>query len=113
MTFTLQTILLSLVVASEARGGNPMGIQSQAHQWWTTVTDWVSADDDETVLGAVKSIADQFEILGASRNSHLPYLYMNDCYADQNPLAQYPTTNIRTLKEIAAKHPTEVFQLLQ
>ncbi|CAD6442168.1 086d2f16-decd-4831-96cc-108f93ae92f2 [Sclerotinia trifoliorum] len=102
MAFTLQTIPPSLVAASEARGG------------WTTVTDRVSPADDEIVLDAVKSIADQFEILGASRNSNLPYLYMNDCYADQNPLAQYPTTNIRTSKEVAAKYdPTEVFQLLQ
>ncbi|TGO30673.1 hypothetical protein BPAE_0004g01320 [Botrytis paeoniae] len=32
MTFTLQTIPPSLVTASEARGGNPMGVPPQAHQ---------------------------------------------------------------------------------
>ncbi|KAI9642969.1 hypothetical protein NHQ30_008703 [Ciborinia camelliae] len=114
MTFTLQIIPPSLVAAGEARGGNPMGVPSEAHQWWTTITDWASADDDNTVLGAVKSIGDQFETLGAPRNSSLLYLYMNDCYADQNPLAQYPAANIKTMKEIAMKYdPSRVFQLLQ
>ncbi|TEY25961.1 hypothetical protein BOTCAL_1250g00010 [Botryotinia calthae] len=114
MTFTLQTIPPSLVAASESRGGNPMGFPSLAHQWWTTITDWASEKDDETVLSAVKSIGDQFETLGAARNSYLPYLYMNDCYADQNPLTQYPPANIKTMKYIAAKYdPSRVFQLLQ
>ncbi|KAF5871815.1 putative fad- protein [Botrytis fragariae] len=81
---------------------------------WTTITNWASVDDDNAVLDAVKSIGDQFETLGAARDTNLSYLYMNDCYADQNPLAQYPPASIKAMKEIAAKYDLIwVFQLLQ
>ncbi|RAL61784.1 hypothetical protein DID88_002847 [Monilinia fructigena] len=138
MKFTLQTIPWLLVAAGEERGGNPMGIQSQTHQClyshappspiynnpsrgncskgWTTVTDWASADDYDTVLAAVNSIGDQFETLNAPRKSNIPYVYMNayGCYANQNLLAQHPLENIKKLKDIAAKYdPGRVFQLLQ
>ncbi|KAM3065246.1 hypothetical protein ACMFMF_011187 [Clarireedia jacksonii] len=103
MTYTLQTIPPSLVKAGEARGGNSIGIPSQAHQWWTTVTDWSSASDDNTVIGAVKDIGDSFMRFGTPRKTSLSFVYMNDCYADQNPLAQYPAKNIAFLKEIAGK----------
>jgi hypothetical protein len=39
---------------------------------------------------------------------------MNDCYADQNPLAQYPAKNIAFMKKTAGKYdPAGVFQNLQ
>jgi hypothetical protein len=136
MTYTLQTIPPSLVKAGETRGGNPIGIPSQAHQCmyptnpkshtidqpvilittlgWTTVTDWNSASDDSTVIGAVKDIGDSFTRFGAPRKTSLSFVYMNDCYADQNPLAQYPAKNIAILKETAGKYdPGRIFQVLQ
>lgn len=39
---------------------------------------------------------------------------MNDCYADQNPLAQFPAANLARLNTIAKKYdPEEIFQSVQ
>jgi len=114
MTFTLQTISPSVIQHSVQNGGNPMGIPAIPHQWWTTVVDWTDASKDAEVIGAVADIGNQFEILGTPRGSYLPFLYMNDCYVDQNPFSRFPVENLRRLKEIALEYdPEGVFQEVQ
>lgn len=114
MTFTLQTISPSLVQQGIDNGGNPIGIPLIPHQWWTTVTDWTDSSNDAEVLSTVADIGNQFQIRGTPRGTFLPFLFMNDCYADQNPLSEYPAANLERLKEIASKYdPTELFQKVQ
>ncbi|KAJ4387626.1 hypothetical protein N0V93_008223 [Gnomoniopsis smithogilvyi] len=113
-TFTLQPVPRTLTEASEARGGNPMGIAKEDHQWWTTLVDWANESDDEMVRSVSVATTEKWRELGEDRKSYMDYLYHNDASRDQNPIATYGADNIARLKEIAANFdPNQVFQKLQ
>ncbi|KAJ4410612.1 hypothetical protein N0V82_009203 [Gnomoniopsis sp. IMI 355080] len=113
-TFVLQPVPRTLTEASEARGGNPMGIPKEDHQWWTTLVDWYKESDDEMVRNVSIATTDKWQELGEERGSYIDYIYHNDASRDQNPISTYGTDNIAKLKDISAKYdPNQVFQKLQ
>ncbi|ROW09241.1 hypothetical protein VPNG_05896 [Cytospora leucostoma] len=113
-TFTLQPIPAQLVQAGLARGGNPMGIPMEDHQWWTTLVDWNDAADDDTVRNVSINTSNKWKELGEQRELYIDYLYTNDASRDQNPMATYGEDNIIKLRGIAEKYdPNQVFQKLQ
>ncbi|CAJ2512780.1 Uu.00g008990.m01.CDS01 [Anthostomella pinea] len=57
-TFALRHVSRSLVSKGIERGGNPMGIPVENHQWWITLADWVEAEDDDLVRSVAIETAD-------------------------------------------------------
>ncbi|CAG8980498.1 hypothetical protein HYALB_00013099 [Hymenoscyphus albidus] len=113
-TFTIQPIPRNLAEQGLAKGGNPMGIPTENHQWWTTLIDWKDASDDTVVRQVSIDTANEWERLAKARGLWLPHLFMNDASRDQNPVASYGTDNIQKLKNIALKYdPSQLFQKLQ
>ncbi|KAI0802232.1 FAD-binding domain-containing protein [Xylaria sp. FL0064] len=97
-----------------AKGGNPMGIPHEDHQWWTTVVDWENATDDDEVRSVSIETSKAWEALGQYRSTSLPHIFMNDASRDQNPLASYGLENLTRLKRIALKYDGDgLFQKLQ
>ncbi|KAK8036139.1 FAD-binding domain-containing protein [Apiospora rasikravindrae] len=113
-TFVLQPIPRSLAQAGAAKGGNPMGIPNEDHQWWTTLVDWTDAAHDGDVRAVGIDTTRQWAKLGQERGLHLPFLFQGDSSRDQSPLASYGEENVAKLKQIALKYDkTQFFQKLQ
>ncbi|KAI0145348.1 FAD-binding domain-containing protein [Xylariaceae sp. FL1272] len=113
-TFTIQPIPKNLAAQGTAKGGNPMGILAEDHQWWTTVVDWQNAADDDKVRSVSIETAKAWETFGQNRSLSLPHIYMNDASRDQNPLATYGSANLARLKHVAKKYDEDgIFQKLQ
>jgi FAD/FMN-containing dehydrogenase len=114
MSFTLQPIPANLAQEGINKGGNPMGIPKETHQWWTTLIDWANAEDDDVVRGVAIATERKWKELGEEKGLHIPYRFLNDASRDQNPLASYGAENLRKLKQVAAMYdPSQVFQNLQ
>ncbi|TVY40960.1 Bifunctional solanapyrone synthase [Lachnellula cervina] len=113
-TFCIQPVPANLAEEGIAKGGNPMGIPTENHQWWTTLIDWTNASDDEAVRQVSIDTTNQWKALGEERKLWLPHLFMNDASRDQNPIGAYGDDNVAKLKEIALKYDkNRVFQTLQ
>ncbi|KAL1792962.1 hypothetical protein ACET3X_009469 [Alternaria dauci] len=111
MTFVLQPITAGLTAASNAAGGNPMGIPEKTHQWWTTLVDWTDAADDAAVRAVPIAVTDTMKRLSEERGLDVPFIFTNDASRDQNPIASYGAANVQRLKAIAEKYdPDRVFQ---
>ncbi|KAH3948470.1 hypothetical protein HBI56_121770 [Parastagonospora nodorum] len=111
MTFVLQPIIPDMTAASNAAGGNPMGIPATTHQWWTTLVDWTDPADDNAVRAVPIAVTEAWERLSKQRGLDVPFIFANDSSRDQNPIASYGEGNVRKLKEIAEKYdPGRVFQ---
>ncbi|KAF2014433.1 FAD-binding domain-containing protein [Aaosphaeria arxii CBS 175.79] len=114
MTFTLQPVPPNLAREGSRKGGNPMGVPKEAHQWWTTLVDWTRAEDDDAVRAVPIATEQKWVELSKARGLHVPYLFLNDASRDQNPLASYGAANLQRMRTIAKKYdPGEVFQKLQ
>ncbi|KAF2477208.1 FAD-binding domain-containing protein [Lindgomyces ingoldianus] len=114
MTFVLQHIPKNVIDKGHQNGGNSLGLEPIAQQWWTTLTDWDNPTHDDIVRGAAIAITQKWEELGKARGSHLPFLYMNDASRDQNPLNTYTSASLQRLNAVAKKYdPHRVFQTLQ
>lgn len=113
-TFVIQPIPAALAQAGISKGGNPMGIPTENHQWWTTLIDWENAADDAVVRSVSIETTAAWESLSKARGLHIPYVFMNDASRDQNPLASYGQENVSKLKTVALKYdPSRIFQTLQ
>ncbi|KAI4865259.1 FAD-binding domain-containing protein [Hypoxylon rubiginosum] len=113
-TFVLQHVPSNIAAQGDAKGGNPLGIPHETHQWWTTLVDWAEEKDDEVARSVVIDTVDQWEKLGRERGLYLPFLYMNDAAREQNPIVRYGEENVKRLKEVSLKYdPSQLFQTLQ
>ncbi|KAK6204021.1 hypothetical protein LQW54_008594 [Pestalotiopsis sp. IQ-011] len=110
-TFTIQPISKNLAQQGIEKGGNPMGVPLEDHQWWTTLVDWKNAEDDELVRSVSIDTTAELEKLASERGLDLPFRFMNDASRDQSPLASYGEENVAKLKAIAQKY--DVDQLFQ
>jgi hypothetical protein len=127
MTFVLQPIDAGLTAASNAAGGNPMGIPEKTHQCkfflhslslqsnellgWTTLVDWTDAADDAEVRAVPIAVTEAWKQQSEQRGLDIPFIFTNDASRDQNPIASYGAANVQKLKEIAEKYdPGKVFQ---
>ncbi|KAI1776756.1 FAD-binding domain-containing protein [Hypoxylon cercidicola] len=108
-TFTIQPIPKNLAEQGIAKGGNPMGIPLEDHQWWTTLVDWTSASDDDTVRSVSIDTTEAWKTLSQERGLDLSFIFTNDASRDQNPLASYGKENVSKLKRIALKYDESQF----
>ncbi|OTA55078.1 Glucooligosaccharide oxidase [Hypoxylon sp. EC38] len=113
-TFVLQHVPSNVAAQGIAKGGNPLGIHHETHQWWTTLVDWVKEEDDDAARSAAIDTVEQWKKLSQERGLSLPFLFMNDAARDQNPIAGYGTDNVKKLKEVSQKYDSNrLFQTQQ
>ncbi|KAI1392017.1 FAD-binding domain-containing protein [Hypoxylon trugodes] len=108
-TFTIQPIPKNLAEQGIAKGGNPMGIPQEDHQWWTTVVDWANASDDDAVRSVSIDTTEVWNTLARERGLDLPFIFANDASRDQNPLASYGKENVSKLKQVSLKYDESQF----
>ncbi|OCK73798.1 6-hydroxy-D-nicotine oxidase [Lepidopterella palustris CBS 459.81] len=114
LTMVIQPIASNAINASNANGGNPMGLIAQNHQWFLVMADWKNAKDEELVRKSVRKILDTAEEVSKKNGTYLPFVYSNYASRDQDPLVSYGTENLQKLKDIAKKYDADsVFQNLQ
>jgi hypothetical protein len=75
---------------------------------------WTASANDVAVENILISIGADFQTVGTQRGKFLPFQYMNDAAADQDPLRNYGAANLQRLTSISEKYdPARVFQILQ
>ncbi|KAH7309214.1 hypothetical protein B0I35DRAFT_471058 [Stachybotrys elegans] len=113
-TFAIQHVSRNVARAGLDKGGNPLGLPEEDHQWWTCLVDWEHESDDDLARSASIKTTDKWQEMAAQRNLAMPLLYMNDASRDQNPIASYGSENMSKLKAIALKYdPQAMFQRFQ
>lgn len=110
----MQHVSKNLVQQGQAKGGNPLNLQEEDQQWWTTLIDWTASEDDEVVRSVSQETVAYWEEIAEERALDVDFLFMNDASRDQNPLAKYGTDSLSKLKSIASKYdPAGIFQTQQ
>jgi hypothetical protein len=75
---------------------------------------WTSPANDAAIENILISIGTEYQTVGTQRGTFLPFEYMNDAAADQDPLRSYGVANLQRLTSISEKYdPARVFQILQ
>lgn len=114
LTFVLQHVASSMATQGIARGGNPLNIHPETHQWWTTLVDWENEKDDDVARAVSIDTVEQWKQLGQERGLYLPFVFMNDGSRNQNPIAGYGEESISRLREVSKKYDaSQMFQTLQ
>ncbi|TVY81095.1 FAD-dependent monooxygenase yanF [Lachnellula suecica] len=114
LTMVFQPIASSAIKACDVKGGNPLGLKAQNHNWFLILADYKNADDEETIIKSVRTIVDRAEEVSKKNGTYLPFKYANYSSRDQNALASYGAENLARLREIALKYDAEeIFQRLQ
>ncbi|KAI1139188.1 Glucooligosaccharide oxidase [Hypoxylon sp. FL0543] len=113
-TFVLQHVPGNMAAQGVAKGGNPLGMYPETHQWWTTLVDWVKEEDDDVARSAAIDTVEQWKKLSQERGLSLPFIFMNDAAREQNPIAGYGEENVNRLKGISQKYDgSQLFQTQQ
>jgi hypothetical protein len=114
MSFSIQSISRTAVLAGRAAGGNALGLREETQQWFTMLIDWERESDDEVVRGAAKNVTDYWITEGNSSGLGNEFLYLNDASRDQDAIDTYGAANVMRLKEVSNKYdPEGVMQRLQ
>ncbi|KAI5862351.1 Glucooligosaccharide oxidase [Durotheca rogersii] len=108
-TFVLQHVPSNMVAQGIAKGGNPLGLIQETHQWWTTLVDWREAKDDDAARAVTIDTVAQWKKLGQERGLYLPFYFMNDSGRNQNPIAGYGQANVDKLNEVSRKYDSSQF----
>ncbi|EUC42424.1 hypothetical protein COCMIDRAFT_39532 [Bipolaris oryzae ATCC 44560] len=110
-TFAMQHISANLIQQGINKGGNALGIEAEAQQWWTTLIDWENEADDDLVRSVSINFTEKWKNRGQELGMYLPFEYMNDASRDQNPLGSYGSKNLASLARVSRKYDVEqVFQ---
>ncbi|KAF9889617.1 hypothetical protein FE257_007125 [Aspergillus nanangensis] len=114
LTMVFQPMASSAIKAGELRGGNPMGLKAENHQWLLVLADYKKIEHEERVRESVRKIVDAAETTAKANGTYLPFKYSNYASRDQDPLASYGAENLQKLKDLAVKYdPQGIFQTLQ
>lgn len=109
----LQPISSSVVRAGNARGGNPLGLESANQTWFVLDAGWWDASGDDKMRVATQRIRDRIEQVAREEGEHVEYLFMNDASHDQDVIGHYGSENVRRLRHVQRKYdPSLVFQRL-
>ncbi|KAL8867990.1 MAG: hypothetical protein Q9174_005292 [Haloplaca sp. 1 TL-2023] len=113
LALALQPISTSVILASNARGGNALGLQEVNQTWFALDTAYWFSADDETAHNATRGLHAKIESKARKYGKHLPYQFMNDASYDQHVIEHYGTANVAKLKAVQGKYdPGLVFQSL-
>ncbi|KAI0160007.1 putative FAD-binding oxidoreductase [Hypoxylon sp. FL1284] len=113
LAFGWQPISSSAILASEATGGNALGLEPVNQTWIVLDVGWWDAEDDEKAHDYATSMISRIDDASKSRDKYVDYIFMNDAAADQPVIESYGAENVAKLRNTAAKYdPAGVFQHL-
>ncbi|KAK8137284.1 6-hydroxy-D-nicotine oxidase [Apiospora sp. TS-2023a] len=112
--YTIQPVTCSAVREGEDRGGNIMGVEKVAQDWWVGAGAWQDADLDEQAIRDVDNLRIGVEQLAISSGDHLGFFFMNDASPTQTVLGSYGASSLQQMMDVSDKYdPNKVFQVLQ
>jgi hypothetical protein len=106
-SITFQPVTKEFIENGRNRGGsNPQGVDSDRapYFWIVQNLSWQSANDDNTVRTFAKTIMDKIEGDITAHGVSGGYLYMNDAGDGQPVFQNYPSANLKRLKDIRTKY---------
>jgi hypothetical protein len=114
-SLTFEPIPLRLAAASNARGGNILGLNVPPEGVILTLGSFTFnlADDYAVTENAAKKLLSDIIAAGKKNGVYESWIDLNHAYHTQNPFQSYGSTNYEFLKTTANKYdPTGVFQKL-
>ena len=100
--------------AGNARGGNILGNQAIAQNWWSALVQWTDPGDAEVSKNVLMQMRDSIEAAARARDHYLPYVFANDGAYFQKVMASYGPENLALMRDVSRKYdPGQVFQTLQ
>ncbi|RYP70057.1 hypothetical protein DL769_005103 [Monosporascus sp. CRB-8-3] len=112
-SFTLQPYPLSLLEKSAASGGNSLGLKPSLGPLVSVLllSYWRNKNDDAAVLAMMKQSLAKMKQDASSRNTLVPFEYMNYAFLQQDPIGSYGPENKARLQEASKKYdPEGLFQ---
>lgn len=114
LVINIQPFGQAAVSASKARGGNILGNQAVAQNWWSALVQWNDPADATVSTNALINMRDSIQAKSAKRNQALPYIFANDGAYFQNVMASYGAENLALMRNISTRYdPGQIFQTLQ
>jgi hypothetical protein len=114
--FVIQPITTDVIARFGKNGGNCLGIDANEGPLVNINYSmmWKNAEDDEVVLGAMRTTMKRIIERSKEMGVYHPFLYQNYASIEQDVFAGYGEENRRKLREISKKYdPDQVFQTLQ
>lgn len=75
---------------------------------------YLDPKDDDAAHSAVSKVAAFVRTTAARMGLLLPFIFMNDCNWQEDPIASYGAENVARLKRVSKKYdPGKIFQNLQ
>ncbi|KAI1395617.1 6-hydroxy-D-nicotine oxidase [Hypoxylon fuscum] len=114
ISYTIQPLASSAVTEGEWRGGNIVGIEKLAQNWYAFAGFWSDPGLDEEGIRNVDDLQRGAEQVAKSSGDHLRFQLMTDGGPLQTVLESYGPDNLGKIREAATKYdPGRVFQVLQ
>ncbi|KAI9155659.1 FAD-dependent monooxygenase CTB5 [Paramyrothecium foliicola] len=113
LSFTLQPYPVSLLKKTSFQGGNSLGLSPSDGPIVSVLflTWWTHPEDDEKVIGTLRSILDKVDRKAQSLGTSLPFEYMNYAHDFQDPIGSYGQQNKLALQRASRKYdPLGLFQ---
>ncbi|CAJ2500461.1 Uu.00g033140.m01.CDS01 [Anthostomella pinea] len=112
-SYTLQPYPLSLLAASDTKGGNSLGLDA-AHGPVVSIAllgYWNNAGDDDRILNAFKGALEKIDQEAKTSGQALDFKFMNYSFTFQDPIGSYGSENKMRLQDVSRKFdPEDVFQ---
>jgi len=90
-SLTLQPYPVSLLQASATSGGNSLGLDPSNGPLVSVLllSYWKNKSDDDDVLSFMTTTLEKIKEEAASRDTLVPYVYMNYAFTGQDPIGSY------------------------
>lgn len=112
LCLTLQAYPRSLLRRTAELGGNVLGLDPREPLVTILLlTYWRRKEDDEQILGVLRSALEAIEKDADARGQRVPYTYLNYASDFQDPFSSYGKENKKFLQEVGRKYdPEGLFQ---
>ncbi|KAI1639547.1 hypothetical protein F4809DRAFT_638572 [Biscogniauxia mediterranea] len=113
-TWVPNPVASSVATIGQQYGGNLLGLEEVAQQWYEWYITWEDSAQDSTIHDISARITERCTQAAQEKNLLLPYLFMNTAGQNQKVLQSFGTENVDYIKAVAAKYDSDqVFQKLQ
>ncbi|KAK3945230.1 putative fad binding domain-containing protein [Diplogelasinospora grovesii] len=113
MTFGIQPVTSNAIRRTNARG-NPLNLEPESQQWYTSVIQWQDDEFDDLAHQAIHASGGAIREIAERKGKLLDFQFINDATWDQSPISTYGKHNVERLRDISRRYdPLQVFQKLQ
>ena len=104
LSINIQQFGKAALQASNARGGNRLGNQAIAQNWWSALVQWIDPADAMVSTNALIKMRDSIKTASVEWSDSLPYVFANDGAYFQNVLASYGAENLALMKNVSVRY---------